>query len=58
MTAVMCWYFPHDTLIYILFVVNQDELKELIINDGKGGFGTFCDEGMLVELIKLMFLKL
>ena len=38
---------------FIKFAVNHGELKELIINDGKGSFGTFCDEGMLVELMIL-----
>ena len=36
--------FPEDILI---FLVSLQELLELIIKDGKGGFGTFCDQGML-----------
>ena len=32
---------------WIIFnvLVNLEELRELIINDGKGGFSTFCDQG-------------
>lgn len=36
--------FPEDILI---FLVSLQELRELIIKDGKGDFGTFCDQGVL-----------
>lgn len=36
--------FPEDILI---FLVSLQELQELIIKDGKGGLGTFCDKGVL-----------
>lgn len=36
--------FPDDILI---FLVSLQELQELIIKDGKGGLGTFCDQGVL-----------
>lgn len=29
--------------------VNLEELRELIINDGKGGFSTFCDQGVYTK---------
>ena len=32
------------------FLVNLEELRELIIKDGKGGFGIFCDQGMVIEI--------
>lgn len=38
--------FPED-ILHVIFLVGLQELQELIIKDGKGGFGTFCDQGML-----------
>ena len=38
--------FPED-IVFNFFPVSLQELQELIIKDGKGSFGTFCDQGVL-----------
>ena len=44
-----------DLLVCLLktlyLIVNLQELRELVINDGKGGLGTFCDQGVLILFV-------